>query len=573
MRREGVFVTALLGAVAATACSGAGSTDEGGTTADKTALNEGYPTPRYPRWIADPSDEQMLGAARDAVRQTYGFSALGKIKDGETVHIFMDTRQDMSVFDAIKAAYAERGVTAVPIQPWEVMGLSPEEYKKVADPTFERGNEAWKELGHFDPKYMAYLPKDVQERMLPLPIRLSDYLKPYMDKHPEIERIFYAPGGLNYGWDPYVGPGHKDKFVGNWMYRQKSELLNKSSVFPAAVWSMVEEHIVKPIEHVSEGTMKDPEGTDVHFEITPVQALQWRSFVDLANNHIFAYPNSWQTEKMEGRIRACSNHTGFYPCMTVYLSKRGRVERIEGGGKTGDYFRMLVEHPDLKDVQFPEAPEPGYWWFSPDGLATNPKKVRDYPFLVDGSLMPNGVERERAGVMHFSFASPAGFFGQSIDPERTAAALQRLTVILRQGKPPIISGDTSATDFAVDPRDVQYAVDRDIPIGHTSHMHNYFLTIKWKLRDTGEWITIADKGMITALQDPEVRALASKYGDPDKITQYDWVPEVPGINVPGDHERDYATDPWSYIVAVWGHIRDGSYKYYLEDYSTERATA
>jgi hypothetical protein len=176
------------------------------------------------------------------------------------------------------------------------------------------------------------------------------------------------------------------------------------------------------------------------------------------------------------------------------------------------------------------------------------------------------MERERAGVMHFSFGSPAGFFGQYVTKPKVAAAKEKLEANIKEGKAPIIIKDTSATDFAVDPRDAEYALDNDIPIGHTAHMINYFLTIKYKLRDTGEWITIADKGMVKALQDPEVRALASKYGDPDKITSYDWIPAIPGVNVPGNHDKEYAPDPWAYIMKVWKQIKDGTYKYYLEDY-------
>jgi hypothetical protein len=531
------------------------------------AAAESYPAPRYPTFISNPTKEQMLAVARYTVRQTYGFCPLGKVTQGETVYIILETPQDMSVFEAIQAAYAERGVKAIAVQPWEVMGLSEADYTSQVNKTLEYGDQAWKEIGLFDAKYLRFFPDSVRQEFLPLPIRLDKYLKPFMDAHPQIQRVFYHGGGLSYSWDPYVGPDHIRKFVGNWMYASKAQLMNKSAMFPSAVWSMVEEHIVKPIAYVSEGTLRDPEGTDLHFVITPMQAQQWRAFSDLANNHLFLYPNSWQTESFEGHLRACSNVTGFYPCMTVYLSKRGRVTKVVGGGKTGEMFRYLLDNPTLKNAQFPEAPEPGYWYFSPDGFATNPKKVRDYPNLIDGApILPNVAERERAGVMHFSFGSPAGFFGQYVTKEKVAAAKDKLEANIKEGKAPIIIKDTSATDFAVDPRDAEYALNNDIPIGHTAHMINYFLTIKYKLRDTGEWITIADKGMVEALQDPEVRALAAKYGDPDKITQYDWIPAIPGVNVPGNHDKDYAPDPWAYILKVWKQIKDGTYKYYLNDY-------
>ena len=38
-------------------------------------------------------------------------------------------------------------------------------------------------------------------------------------------------------------------------------------------------------------------------------------------------------------------------------------------------------------------------------------------------------------------------------------------------------------------------------------MHVYFASVDWKLRDSEEWISIAEKGHVQAFDDPEVRAL------------------------------------------------------------------
>jgi hypothetical protein len=100
-------------------------------------------------------------------------------------------------------------------------------------------------------------------------------------------------------------------------------------------------------------------------------------------------------------------------------------------------------------------------------------------------------------------------------------------------------------------------------------MHVYFPTVQWKLRDTGEWITIADKGYVKAFDDPEVRALASRYGDPEQVFRYEWIPQIPGINAPGDYEKDFAQDPWAAMMAQWKQIQDGTYAYFIEDYATE----
>lgn len=93
------------------------------------------------------------------------------------------------------------------------------------------------------------------------------------------------------------------------------------------------------------------------------------------------------------------------------------------------------------------------------------------------------------------------------------------------------------------------------------------------LRNADQWITITDKGRMTSLDNPEVRALASRYGDPDVLLQEAWRPRIPGINYAGNYS-DYAADPWSYI---WGDIEkvmNGTYAYfYPQRAQTTKASA
>ena len=53
---------------------------------------------------------------------------------------------------------------------------------------------------------------------------------------------------------------------------------------------------------------------------------------------------------------------------------------------------------------------------------------------------------------------------------------------------------------------------------------------------------------MSTYDDPEVRDLAATFGDPDQLLSDDWVPEIPGITVPGDY-AEYATDPSRWIYA------------------------
>jgi hypothetical protein len=85
-----------------------------------------------------------------------------------------------------------------------------------------------------------------------------------------------------------------------------------------------------------------------------------------------------------------------------------------------------------------------------------------------------------------------------------------------------------------------------VPRGHI-HVHNYFLTFEIKVRGTDYWYKIVDKGQLSPLDDPSLRAIAARYGDPDELLRYDWVPPLPGINCEGDYLKDYAPDPIAYL--------------------------
>ena len=100
-----------------------------------------------------------------------------------------------------------------------------------------------------------------------------------------------------------------------------------------------------------------------------------------------------------------------------------------------------------------------------------------------------------------------------------------------------------------------------LPGGHGFHIHTYFSTYQVRLRNANKWITLVDKGRLTSLDSPQARALASRYGDPDKLLAYDWIPEIPGINAPGQYE-DYAKNPYKYSQGVMEKIEAGTYSHF-----------
>jgi hypothetical protein len=498
-----------------------------------------YPQPRYPRYLVNPDMDDLLIAARVAVSQPTGRAPLGKMQSGQNIYVFIQWGQDMRVWEAVKQAWDEKGVEAHAIGIWDVMGITKEDYDKRMELNIVHGNEGWKEAGIFLRRdYRQYFSEEIQNQfgdpIVDFQI-IDPYLIAYFDKHPEIENIYAGIGGGNF-FVSWIGEKHAAKFQGNWIYYRPVDLLSKAAEFPADVWNLVDEKILRPVPFVSEVTFQDPEGTNLHWSLTPEQSQLWGRNSG-GSNHIYVYPNPLYSTLQEGGVLAAhANHTGIFPTMTVYLDRYGSVESIEGGGRNAELFRMMVENPLFKEAKLPKSPAPGYWFFRQDGFATNPKFTRSLPALVEGeSFLPNASERNRAGIQHLAF---------SYDSD--------------------------------DPEDLAYAEQRGIPLGdgqHNSHMHVYFPTIQWKLRDTGEWLTVGEKGYVTMFDDPEVRALAARYGGPDLLFRYEWNPSIPGVNVGGEYEKDFAQDPWNWIMAEWEQIQAGTYEYFVEDYSLDNPVA
>ena len=198
----------------------------------------------------------------------------------------------------------------------------------------------------------------------------------------------------------------------------------------------------------------------------------------------------------EGVVAATSSHKGVFPHMKIHV-KDHKITRIEGGGAYGDHWRKLLD--ERKDIQYPFLPGPGAAYWMEASLGTNPKTVRSHDVFVTGPWDSN--DRRRSGIMHLGFG--------------TAGPLDA------------------------------WASREGLPSGH-DHIHLYFPTYEVETRD-GETVKLIDKGHLTVLDDPEIRALAAKFGDPDELLRADWIPAIPGINAPGDYWEDYAKDPRPWI--------------------------
>jgi len=81
-------------------------------------------------------------------------------------------------------------------------------------------------------------------------------------------------------------------------------------------------------------------------------------------------------------------------------------------------------------------------------------------------------------------------------------------------------------------------------VGHW-HLHLYFPT--YHLGYGGDGELLIENGRLLALDDPEIRKLASNYGDPDLWLDESWNPAVPGLNMKGDYWSDYGRDPLTWV--------------------------
>ncbi|MET0584040.1 MAG: hypothetical protein ABW099_04090, partial [Candidatus Binatia bacterium] len=80
---------------------------------------------------------------------------------------------------------------------------------------------------------------------------------------------------------------------------------------------------------------------------------------------------------------------------------------------------------------------------------------------------------------------------------------------------------------------IDFPKQHGLPKDHWWHIHNMFLTYRVRVRGTkNSWLTLIDKGEVTAYRSPEVRALASRYGDLKEALSEDWIAHIPGINAP-----------------------------------------
>jgi hypothetical protein len=287
---------------------------------------------------------------------------------------------------------------------------------------------------------------------------------------------------------------------------QAEQFVSSATTFPRDVHTLINQKLWNALRVRGRGGrlhVTDPEGTDLSYTL-------WPDYFDGSRRgygdvpwwgHVMGHAPTpiLPQEDASGVVAGTTNHFSRpFPAIRVAL-QGGRVESVEGGGSYGEAWRELLR--EARDIQYPCFPRPGLFWLWEIAIGTNPKIARPATINRHSS---GGMEweRRRSGIIH------AGFGTRWRGSEEV------------------------------------WAGERGVVYGHL-HVHMLFPTLT-VTTPPGEELRLIERGHLTLLDDPEVRTLASRHGDPDRVLREDWAPELPGISAPGSY-ADYAREPAAWI--------------------------
>lgn len=292
---------------------------------------------------------------------------------------------------------------------------------------------------------------------------------------------------------------------------QAEQLASKAAIFPRDVHTLINQkawHVIWEEGRGGRVHLTDPEGTDLTWTLHEDYYTRSESLFNATPiwGHLLAHGVTpiVRHEDATGVVQGTTSHFSRpFPHIELRVED-GLVTKVSGGGRYGQAWSEMLE--ETRHLQYPDFPRPGLFWLQEVAIGTNPKVFRPSNIHLHSS---GGfeIERRRSGIIHLGF----GTFWQA--PEE------------------------------------DWAAERGILYGHL-HVHLLFPTLDVTTR-SGRTIRLIDRGHLTALNDPEVRKLAGRYGDPEQVLKEDWIPRIPGISAPGSYE-EYARDPvrWIYGPGV-----------------------
>jgi len=381
---------------------------------------------------------------------------------------------------------------------------------------------------------------------------VGDSIKDFLTQHPDVRGVFWGKGGST-GLRRQLYP-MQDKFLGTFIQDNVYDLQSQMSTYPGDVWQLAEEQLLEPLVYVDRLEITDPEGTNLHADITEEMAQRWAAGA-YQRGHLYMFPNQatgrfgysfvnypafqqkWLPRepiaKIEGVLAGTQGHGGFFPRWEIFF-KNGFISDVKGGGAQGAALKEFLHYPGLDTLTFPYHNQPGYWYLYEIAFGSHPKSFRHPGVMADtGNTSP---ERVRSGVIHWGLGIRLWH-----DPD----------------------APTESKKWR------EFTEEHNVAFDHGWHTQTYFTTYKVRLRNANKWVNVLDKGHMTSLDNPEVRALASRYGDPNYLLTEDWIPEVPGINAPGDYLKDYAPNPGDYAFKVLEKTKAGTYDHYFPGAGTQ----
>lgn len=585
------------------------------------ANGEKYPAPRWPSYFKAPkSTEELMPAARLLVRNQSGLQGkgMGILREGEKVLIVAADEADPMVIEAVRKALEERKITPYIKHVYEMRGTTKEQAR--ADRERRLGGQDIKNAGIYqatawitgqfpnpsqpaqwlkqkDPQtFAALFPGRSAETVLtsgPQKPRgeggadadtgqtegggaarggggraaaakpaagaaqantqdyrsrfaVGDAIKDFLTKHPDVRGVFWGKGGST-GLRRQLYP-MQDKFLGTFIQDNVYDLQSQMSTYPGDVWQLAEEQLLEPLVYVDRIEVTDPEGTNLHADITDEMAQRWAAGA-YQRGHLYMFPNQatgrfgysfvdypafqakWLARepiaKIEGVLAGTQGHGGFFPRWEIFF-KNGFISDVKGGGAQGAALKEFLQYPGLNELTFPYHNQPGYWYLYEIAFGSHPKSFRHPGVMAEtGNTSP---ERVRSGVIHWGLGIRLWH-----DPD----------------------APTESKKWR------EFTEQHNVAFDHGWHTQTYFTTYKVRLRNANKWVNLLEKGHMTSLDNPEVRALASRYGDPNYLLTEDWVPDVPGINAPGDYMKDYAPNPGEYSFKVMERANNGTYEHYF----------
>ena len=534
-----------------------------------------YPKPQFPSYVVEPnSAEEVKVGVRGLVRNKSGYQGfgMGVVQQNESMLIVPTANAEEMVVEGIRLALEERGVKVHILPDYQLVDISRKSAMELIEAkktyTGEHGfmeGANWINRVFPDPElakqWLKQRREDLYAKLFPPDRELPNHLKAvaqqltrrkvglaiqkFLKEHPEIESVFWGKGGAT-GLRRALYP-YDEKFGGVFTADNRWEAMSQVGSYPADVWQLTEELALESLAYVDRVEITDPEGTDVWADISQEQSEKWARGA-YQRGHLYLLPNqatgrfgysvvnypAFQKEwlsrepivRLNGTIAGTKGHGGFYPRWEVLL-ENGFIAEVLGGGLYGELLREFLQYPGINEMTYPYHQTPGFWYVYEVALGSHPKYFRNPKILMEPGFSM-GPERMAAGVIHWGLGIRVWH-----DPEAPKES--------RRWR--------------------EFTTKHNLPMDHNFHTHTYFSTYRVHLRGAGRWISLVDKGHMSSLDNSEVRALASRYGDPDEVLHRDWVPEVPGINTSGRYE-DYAANPWKYAKKVIDQVVQGKYEHF-----------